>query len=196
MMKQLNPLLPTFATRPPHYPVALAMARSIGTFLPPTLVRLWKMSGRGVLIFDEGLQPSLQFGPFFWRDVQAYTAIYLPIDCQEELLWLAVGNWLNYFGGSAGRQQSMSEGYGATLSLEQAAKRFLQTVALGYAEDYFKTKEASVLFARAVLAYRSSPRALSADDPILWRWLRKTLFNEPFWQRVMQENQEKSIFGG
>lgn len=190
MAKRFNALLPPFATRPPYRPLALSMMRPVGTFLPMTLVRLWKESGRGLFIFDEGLQAELKLGAFFWRDVQAYTAIYLPLDCEDEVLWEMVGMWLDHFGGSFGKGQRMSEGYGATPTLEQGGKRFMQAVALGYASDYFKTKETTLLFARAVVAYRLFPRALSAADPILWRWLRGSLFNEGFWRQVAREIQQ------
>ncbi len=180
-------ILPPYATRPPHGPLAEKMARTVANGLPKALVGLWAAKKRGVLIIDAEQAPRFENGPFYWRDVQANGAIYLPVDCDAQALWQQVGIWLDYFAGSFGQQSRLSEGVGATDSLLDAATRFQKIAELGYANDFLHTTDPSQLFVRAIVAYQLARRDLNTADPLLTRWLRNTIFNEAFWKKVIPQ---------
>ncbi|MDQ4076969.1 MAG: hypothetical protein M3220_12075 [Chloroflexota bacterium] len=188
-MKQENQpvLLPPYATRPPHGAVAEQLARRVAAALPKTLVRLWAERGRGVLIIDDDEPPRFQPGHFFWRHVQGWGAIYLPPNCEPSVLWEMVSIWLDYFAGSFGGVQRLTEGYGATHALDEAATHLAKTLALGYATDYFGTDDPTLLLPRAIAAYQLDQHTFSAADPMLTKWLRGTLFDEGFWRKVACE---------
>lgn len=181
-------VLPPYATRPPHGPLAKKIACTVANGLPKALVSLWAAKKRGVLIIDTEQVPRFENGPFYWRDVQANGAIYLPVDCDEQQLWQQIGIWLDHFAGSFGQQARLSEGVGASDGLVDAAIRFKKIAELGYANDFLHTTNPSLLFVRAIVAYQLTRRNLNTADPLLTGWLKNTIFNEAFWKKVGRES--------
>lgn len=186
----MRPKHPPHAARPPHGPAAEALCRRVAAGLPPALVALWAAQGDGVLLVDAGQAPRYEPGPVLWRQVQATGALWLPPGCEDEALWQTVGAWLDHLGGSLGLGAGrLSGSAGATPSLQAAATRLAEILALGYATAHLGTDEAASLLARAVAAQRLRPQPLSAADPLLARWLRTTLLDEGFWRQVARELQ-------
>jgi hypothetical protein len=183
----LSKLLPPHAAKPPHGPIAEQVAREVAARLPTTLVKMWVENGRGVLLVVEHEQPRFESSSFYWRDIQAQGALFIPPDYNTQALWETVGAWLDAFGGSFGHSERMSQGHGATPTLTAAAARLRETLALGYSQELLGTADARVLFARTVAAHQTNPQALSAADPTLARWLRATLFDKGFWRKVNAE---------
>ncbi len=186
-------ILPPYTTRPPHGPLAEKMACTVANGLPKALVSVWAAKKRGVLIIDAEQMSRFENGPFYWRDMQANGAIYLPIDCDAQQLWQQVGIWLDHFAGSFGQQRRLSEGVGVTKSLLDAATRFKKIAELGYANDFLHTTNPSLLFVRAIVAYQLTRRHLNTADPLLTRWLKNTIFNEAFWEKVGRESGNDAL---
>lgn len=189
-MTPFTPSLP-YATRPPLGAAAVAWLRALETALPSSLVGLWAARGQGIWVMDEGETPRVALGHFFWRSVQGRGALYLPPTCSPLVAWEVAGAWLDHLSGSLGGPPRLSEGHGATPTLQEAATHLASILARGYAAELLVTDETPLLFARAIAWHHLTPRPLSAVDPHLARWLRATLFSEGFWRQVAREVEER-----
>lgn len=171
----------------PPNPAAFALVRAIAGALPPPLVTLWQQCGKGTILITNhlstGYLPTLML-------MSGYSINYplcVPSAGSEAELWAVVGAWLNHFGGSRADGDCLTDGKGATPTLQSAAARLQLILARGYANDHLQADDPAALFARAVAAYHLAPRDLSFADPQLYKWLKYTLFDEAFWRKVSGE---------
>ncbi len=163
---------------------ARALVRSVAEALPPTLVARWVMSGKGVIVIDAGLPTRYLPSTLLLQGHMLDHPLCVPPVGSAAELWAVVGEWLNHFGGSWAAGDCLTDGKGATPTLQMAGERLQPILARGYANEHLQTDDPATLMARAIAAYHLAPRDLAFADPQFHKWLKHTLFDELFWRKV------------
>ncbi len=160
---------------------------------PPGLLRVWKASERGHLVFthgSSGYRPGLQL----WHDSALESVCYLSLtDIQQHRkgAMLAQLHLFDHLLGSRATENEpwLSDGEGITEGLHQVALRFVRLHALGYGADELGLgashgSPAHDYFAHTLWLYLADPRRLNVIHPLLCKLYRSTLMREDFWRNV------------
>jgi len=166
---------------------AHALVRSVAEALPLSLVASWGTCGKGVMVINRQLPMGYLPSPLLWQGYTLYNPLCVPPAGSAAELWSVVGAWLNHFGGSWAEGELLTDGQGATPTLQATAERLQPIITRGYATTHLQTDDPATLLARAVAAYHLTPRDLAFADPQLHKWLKHTLFDDLFWQKVNAE---------
>ena len=153
--------------------------------LPEGLLRIWKDSPRGHLVYTHG--PSLyRPGPQLWRDSTLESICYVSLGdlCGgKEKAILAVLNLIDHLLGSWAVEGGpwLSDGDGIRAELAEVGRRFLEIHGLGYGHDDMGVRDANDYFAHTLWLYLQDPRRLNVLDPQACKLYRNTLMREGFW---------------
>ncbi|MHB1296372.1 MAG: hypothetical protein ACYC4R_15445 [Anaerolineae bacterium] len=152
---------------------------------PTGLLAFWLACEAGHVIFSQrtgGYAP----GPQPWREGSLSGVCYVSLaDLQEDrdAVLRDLIHLLDHLLGSCGveGEPRFSEGRGATKKLADAARRYQQLEALGYARAELDTPTpADYLAATLALYLRNAPR-LNVLDPLAYRLYHTTILSETFW---------------
>lgn len=182
--------LATHCHAPGRWPVAAAALRHLGR-LPETARARWAAQPLGQIVIASHQQPRYEPGPFFWRDLATRAVLVLTPDVvagDPAAFWAVVAGWLDHWLGcqasSGGPWLSQGAAADRPATIVEAATRLRTILARGYAASALGLDEPRALFARAMALAMTDPPALSTADPHLARWLRTTLLDERWWQRL------------
>jgi hypothetical protein len=153
--------------------------------LPEGLLTLWLASGRGHLVFAN-LPSAYVPGRQEWRGQNLDGVCSVSVrDLVEEpyAALTAVGDMVDHLLGSYAETAGpwFADGTGATPALQEAALRFGQIQALGYAEPLLGAGTPRAYFSRSWGLYLTEPRRLEVADPLIYRLLH-TLMTEGIWR--------------
>lgn len=155
--------------------------------LPRALRTLWAQHPRGVMAIDASAASAYLAEPTYWRHLHTSGLLLWHVDDvmqRREAFWEVVGAWFDHWLGSDATGAFFSEGACAPFVPEDAARRWQDVLALGYAEDLLGTQEPATLFRRGFARLMVSPRELDIADPQMARWFRTVVLNEGFWRAV------------
>lgn len=160
--------------------------------LPTGLLRLWWACPRGHVVFTH-LPSRYAPGPQPWRDGTLTAVAYVSIvELRPELSgadpfspWRALLDLIDHLLGGAcdAARPRFSQGAGITPDLADAARRFAEIAALGYAAEELGTEDAGAYLARTLWLALHEPRRPNVLDPLADRLYRRTLLAEAFWAR-------------
>jgi len=155
--------------------------------LPTGLLRAWRDSQRGHLIFTH--RPSLYCpGPQPWRQAMIESVCYLSVaDLAQDKrsAMLKLFNLLDHLLGSEARvgEPWLSDGDGISEALREIGTRFVRIHALGYGFPDLGMNTAHDYFAHTLWLYLHDPRRLNVTDPLVFKLYRHALMREGFWPR-------------
>jgi hypothetical protein len=95
-----------------------------------------------------------------------------------------LGHLIDHHLGCGGSLQGdwLSMGGGVTNRLRQAGHRLPELFALGHAVDPVAQSSVKDYFAQSLALFCRDRQHLNVADPLIYKWLRNTLWNRAFWQ--------------
>ena len=168
--------------------------------LPSGLLRLWRDSGRGHILFTADESTYLA-GPQRWRrqaDVEnsaegeegacvGLCLVSVPRVMETPMPPpLPVLAFLDHLLGSGAEPDGglLSRGAGSGPLLAEAATRYARIEALGYGHEVLGARGPEDYFGRSLWLYAHDRARLATLDPLLARLYAATLFSEAFWRRI------------
>jgi hypothetical protein len=102
-----------------------------------------------------------------------------------------LGHLIDHHLGCGGEAEGpwLSGGGGVSPRWRQAGRRLPDLFALGYAVDSTAQSSVRDYFAQSLALYCQDRQRLNVADPLIYKWLRSTLWDEAFWQDDQDQHE-------